>query len=90
MYLSSVFLSVAQPLDTNETVKQWEVKVNILIRPATDTGVLFALISSEATVPLSVALIDYHSTKKLKQQVNTYYFSFLFSFGVWLRFLGPG
>uniref|UniRef100_A0A670J3Q2 Growth arrest specific 6 n=1 Tax=Podarcis muralis TaxID=64176 RepID=A0A670J3Q2_PODMU len=57
-----------QPLDTNETVKQWEVKVNILIRPATDTGVLFALISSEATVPLSVALIDYHSTKKLKQQ----------------------
>ncbi|XP_034970762.1 growth arrest-specific protein 6 [Zootoca vivipara] len=60
--------SYAQPLDTNETVKQWEVKVNILIRPATDTGVLFALISSETTVPLSVALIDYHSTKKLKQQ----------------------
>ncbi|XP_066477853.1 growth arrest-specific protein 6 isoform X2 [Tiliqua scincoides] len=61
-------LSYAQPLDSNETRKQWEVKVNILIRPATDTGVLFALVSSDSTVPLSVALIDYHSTKKLKQQ----------------------
>ncbi|XP_060625647.2 growth arrest-specific protein 6 isoform X1 [Anolis sagrei] len=61
-------LSYAQPLNSNETRKQWEVKANILIRPATDTGVLFALVNTEATVPLSVALIDYHSTKKLKQQ----------------------
>ncbi|XP_063160955.1 growth arrest-specific protein 6 [Candoia aspera] len=61
-------LSYAYPFDINETRKQWEVKVNVLIRPATDTGVLFALVSSEAIVPLSVALIDYHSTKKLKQQ----------------------
>ncbi|KAH0624563.1 hypothetical protein JD844_032174 [Phrynosoma platyrhinos] len=59
---------VTKPLDSNETRKQWEVKVNILIRPVTDTGVLFALVSTETTVPLSVALIDYHSTKKLKQQ----------------------
>uniref|UniRef100_A0A8C6YDJ6 Growth arrest specific 6 n=1 Tax=Naja naja TaxID=35670 RepID=A0A8C6YDJ6_NAJNA len=48
--------------------KQWEVKVNLLIRPATDTGLLFALVSNKAVVPLSVALIDYHSTKKIKQQ----------------------
>ncbi|XP_039205070.1 growth arrest-specific protein 6 [Crotalus tigris] len=61
-------LSYAYPFDINETRKQWEVKVNFLIRPATDTGVLFALVSNEAIVPLSVALIDYHSTKKLKQQ----------------------
>ncbi|XP_062982252.1 growth arrest-specific protein 6 [Elgaria multicarinata webbii] len=61
-------LSYAYPLGSNETRKQWEVKVSLLIRPATDTGMLFALVSSEATVPLSVALIDYHSTKKLKQQ----------------------
>ncbi|ETE73392.1 Growth arrest-specific protein 6, partial [Ophiophagus hannah] len=61
-------LSYAHPFDINETRKQWEVKVNLLIRPATDTGVLFALVSNKAIVPLSVALIDYHSTKKLKQQ----------------------
>ncbi|KAG8137526.1 hypothetical protein E2320_004764 [Naja naja] len=61
-------LSYAHPFDINETRKQWEVKVNLLIRPATDTGLLFALVSNKAVVPLSVALIDYHSTKKIKQQ----------------------
>ncbi|XP_077199785.1 growth arrest-specific protein 6 [Paroedura picta] len=61
-------LSYIQPHNGNETRKKWEVKINFLIRPATDTGVLFALVKSEAVVPLSVALIDYHSTKKLKQQ----------------------
>jgi growth arrest-specific 6 len=40
------------------------------IRPATDTGVLFALVADDHTVPLSVALVDYHSTKKLKKQVG--------------------
>lgn len=39
------------------------------IRPATDTGVLFALVGNNHTVTLSVALVDYHSTKKLKKQV---------------------
>lgn len=39
------------------------------IRPATDTGVLFALVGDNHTVSLSVALVDYHSTKKLKKQV---------------------
>lgn len=39
------------------------------IRPATDTGVLFALVGDNHTVTLSVALVDYHSTKKLKKQV---------------------
>lgn len=40
------------------------------IRPATDTGVLFALVVEDHTVALSVALVDYHSTKKLKKQVR--------------------
>lgn len=39
------------------------------IRPATDTGVLLALVGSDHVVVLSVALVDYHSTKKLKKQV---------------------
>ena len=41
-----------------------------LIRPATDTGVLLALVGDNHVVPLSVALVDYHSTKKLKKQVG--------------------
>lgn len=39
------------------------------IRPATDTGVLLALVAGDHVVALSVALVDYHSTKKLKKQV---------------------
>uniref|UniRef100_A0A452GLF7 Uncharacterized protein n=1 Tax=Gopherus agassizii TaxID=38772 RepID=A0A452GLF7_9SAUR len=57
-----------QPSAGNETERSWEVEVNAVIRPAADTGVLFALVGEEASVPLSLALIDYHSTKKLKQQ----------------------
>lgn len=40
------------------------------IRPATDTGVLLALVGDDDVVPISVALVDYHSTKKLKKQVE--------------------
>lgn len=40
------------------------------IRPAADTGVLLALVGGNDTVALSVALVDYHSTKKLKKQVG--------------------
>ncbi|EMP32072.1 Growth arrest-specific protein 6 [Chelonia mydas] len=57
-----------QPSAGNEAERNWEVEVNTVIRPAADTGVLFALVGEEASVPLSLALIDYHSTKKLKQQ----------------------
>ncbi|XP_065447834.1 growth arrest-specific protein 6 isoform X4 [Chrysemys picta bellii] len=60
--------SYMQPSAGNETERNWEVEVNTVIRPAADTGVLFALVGEEASVPLSLALIDYHSTKKLKQQ----------------------
>uniref|UniRef100_A0A8C6ZGJ1 Growth arrest specific 6 n=1 Tax=Nothoprocta perdicaria TaxID=30464 RepID=A0A8C6ZGJ1_NOTPE len=42
--------------------------LNAVIQAATDTGVLFALVTEEASVPLSLSLVDYHSTKKLKQQ----------------------
>lgn len=60
-----------QPSSGNETKTNWEIEVNAVIQPATDTGVLFALVTGEASVPLSLSLIDYHSTKKLKQQVQT-------------------
>ena len=39
------------------------------IRPATDTGLLLALVGADQAVVLSVALVDYHSTKRLKKQV---------------------
>ncbi|XP_066401378.1 growth arrest-specific protein 6 [Molothrus aeneus] len=61
-------LTYMQPSSGNETKTNWEIEVNAVIQPATDTGVLFALVTEEASVPLSLSLIDYHSTKKLKQQ----------------------
>lgn len=51
------------------TETTWEVEVVARIRPATDTGVLLALVGDNHVVPLSVALVDYHSTKKLKKQL---------------------
>ena len=51
------------------TETTWEIEVVARIRPATDTGVLFALVGDNHAVALSVALVDYHSTKKLKKQV---------------------
>ncbi|XP_062958595.1 growth arrest-specific protein 6 [Cynocephalus volans] len=51
------------------TETAWEVEAVARIRPATDTGVLLALVGDGHTVPLSVALVDYHSTKKLKKQL---------------------
>lgn len=58
------------PLDIG-TESTWEIEVVAHIRPAADTGVLFALwVPDLRAVPLSVALVDYHSTKKLKKQVG--------------------
>ncbi|KAL6090225.1 hypothetical protein STEG23_001289 [Scotinomys teguina] len=51
------------------TETTWEVQVVARVRPATDTGVLLALVGDNHVVPLSVALVDYHSTKKLKKQL---------------------
>ncbi|XP_004369445.1 growth arrest-specific protein 6 [Trichechus manatus latirostris] len=51
------------------TEMTWEIEVIARIRPATDTGVLLALVAKNHTIPLSVALVDYHSTKKLKKQL---------------------
>ncbi|XP_053563655.1 growth arrest-specific protein 6 isoform X2 [Bombina bombina] len=51
-----------------ESEKDWRVEVSAEITPATDTGVIFALVSEEKTVPLSLALVDYHSTSKIKRQ----------------------
>jgi len=66
-----ISFSVVQLSSGNETKTSWEIEVNAAIQPATDTGVLFALVTEEASVPLSLSLVDYHSTKKLKQQVQT-------------------
>ncbi|XP_069613631.1 growth arrest-specific protein 6 isoform X2 [Ranitomeya imitator] len=46
----------------------WSIEVSAEINPATDTGVLFALVSDDKEVPLSLALVDYHSTVKVKRQ----------------------
>lgn len=51
------------------TETTWKVEVVARIRPATDTGVLLALVGDNHIIPLSVALVDYHSTKKLKKQL---------------------
>ncbi|XP_049634076.1 growth arrest-specific protein 6 [Suncus etruscus] len=51
------------------TETTWGIEVVARIRPATDTGVLLALVGEHQAVALSVALVDYHSTKKLKKQL---------------------
>ncbi|XP_055985779.1 growth arrest-specific protein 6 [Sorex fumeus] len=51
------------------TETTWGIEIVARIRPATDTGVLLALVGEDRTVALSVALVDYHSTKKLKKQL---------------------
>uniref|UniRef100_A0A452S6F4 Growth arrest specific 6 n=1 Tax=Ursus americanus TaxID=9643 RepID=A0A452S6F4_URSAM len=51
------------------TEATWQIEVMARIRPATDTGVLLALVGGDHVVALSVALVDYHSTKKLKKQL---------------------
>ncbi|XP_067569119.1 growth arrest-specific protein 6 isoform X2 [Pseudorca crassidens] len=51
------------------TETTWEVEAVARIRPAADTGMLLALVGDDQAVALSVALVDYHSTKKLKKQL---------------------
>ncbi|KAM4862541.1 growth arrest-specific protein 6 [Urocitellus parryii] len=62
-------LSYARTSPDAWTETTWEIEVVARVRPATDTGVLMALVGQDHTVPLSVALVDYHSTKKLKKQL---------------------
>ncbi|KAJ8783245.1 hypothetical protein J1605_009328 [Eschrichtius robustus] len=50
------------------TETAWEVEAVARIRPAADTGLLLALVGADQAVVLSVALVDYHSTKRLKKQ----------------------
>ncbi|XP_069493225.1 growth arrest-specific protein 6 isoform X2 [Ambystoma mexicanum] len=47
----------------------WTISMTAEIRPAADTGVLFALVNEDKAVPLSLSLIDYHSSTKIKQQL---------------------
>ncbi|KAM9320013.1 growth arrest-specific protein 6 [Gastrophryne carolinensis] len=46
----------------------WRIDVSAVINPATDTGVIFALVSEDKEVPLSLSLVDFHSTTKVKEQ----------------------
>ncbi|KAM5288708.1 growth arrest-specific protein 6 [Ctenodactylus gundi] len=62
-------LSYARASPHVGTETAWKVEAVARIRPATDTGVLLALVVSNRTVALSVALVDYHSTKKLRKQL---------------------
>ncbi|MBV94599.1 Growth arrest-specific protein 6, partial [Eschrichtius robustus] len=52
------------------TETAWEVEAVARIRPAADTGLLLALVGADQAVVLSVALVDYHSTKRLKKQLH--------------------
>lgn len=59
----------ARTSPTGGTKTTWAVEAVAQVRPAADTGVLLALVGDRQAVALSVALVDYHSTKKLKKQV---------------------
>ncbi|KAM8785549.1 growth arrest-specific protein 6 [Rhynchonycteris naso] len=65
-FFSIGYVRTSSDIGTETT---WEIEVVARIRPATDTGALFALVVDDHTVGLSVALVDYHSTKKLKKQL---------------------
>ncbi|XP_037384560.1 growth arrest-specific protein 6 [Talpa occidentalis] len=65
-FYSLAYARTSPDLGTEAT---WEIEVVARIRPATDTGVLLALVAEDHAVALSVALVDYHSTKKLKKQL---------------------
>ena len=67
MLFRSFFAARTSPDVRTETA--WEVEAVARIRPATDTGLLLALVGADQAVVLSVALVDYHSTKRLKKQV---------------------
>ncbi|XP_056411958.1 growth arrest-specific protein 6 isoform X2 [Hyla sarda] len=62
-FIDYMLLSNEEQYESN-----WSIEVSAEINPATDTGVLFALVSEDKEVPLSLALVDYHSTTKVKRQ----------------------
>lgn len=57
-FLISVILFKTDSLDSAE---DWLINVTMTIRPSTDTGVLFALVSDE-TVPLALSVVDSNSS----------------------------
>lgn len=62
------FIDYTDLSNKQEDVPTWRIDVNAEINPATDTGVLFALVSKDKEVPLSLALIDYHFATRMKKQ----------------------
>ncbi|XP_005998137.2 growth arrest-specific protein 6 [Latimeria chalumnae] len=60
-------LNYTHSSDQHDSKGEWAVNINAQIRPATDTGVLFALVS-DTKVPLLLALVDYHSVERVKEQ----------------------
>lgn len=56
--LISIILFKTDNLDSAE---DWLINVTLTIRPSTDTGVMFALVSNE-TVPLALSIVDSNSS----------------------------
>lgn len=71
MKLFLYLFTLADLSNKQEDVPTWRIDLNAEINPATDTGVLFALVSKDKEVPLSLALIDYHFATRMKKQVRS-------------------
>ncbi|NXS17563.1 PROS protein, partial [Mystacornis crossleyi] len=64
--LISIILFKTDNLDSAE---DWLINVTLTIRPSTDTGVMFALVSNE-TVPLALSIVDSNSSDSQKITVT--------------------
>lgn len=63
------FLAGSAPKEGSSSDATWAVEVTARIRPAVDTGVLLALLGTDRSVPLSLALVDHHAARRLRKQV---------------------
>ncbi|RMC01721.1 hypothetical protein DUI87_21736 [Hirundo rustica rustica] len=52
-----------------DSAEDWLINVTLTIRPSTDTGVMFALVSNE-TVPLALSIVDSNSSDSQKITVT--------------------
>ncbi|XP_043927051.1 growth arrest-specific protein 6 isoform X1 [Protopterus annectens] len=64
---ASFSINYTHPCDRCKADENWAVKLKADIHPVTDTGVMFALVEEDEVI-LSLALVDYHHTHKVKDQ----------------------
>ncbi|XP_012781774.2 growth arrest-specific protein 6 [Ochotona princeps] len=57
------------PKEDSSSDATWAVEVTARLRPAADTGVLLALLGTDRSVPLSLALVDHHVARRLRKQL---------------------